>query len=61
MEEEEEKLSFFSNFDIAQIQNERAKEKFSRQKLDLVRKLYLKTRQVNNIYNKNKLGTDLNQ
>ena len=51
MEEEEEKLSFFSNFDIDQIQNERAKEKFSRQKLDLVRKLYLKTRQVNNIYN----------
>ena len=51
MEEEEEKLSFFSNFDIDQIQNERAKEKFSRQKLDLVRKLYLKTRQVNNMYN----------
>ena len=51
MEEEEEKLSFFSNFDIAEIQNERAKEKFSRQKLELVRKLYLKTRQVNNIYN----------
>jgi len=44
MEEEEDKLSFFSNFDITQIQNERAKEKNSRQKLDLVRKLYLKTR-----------------
>ena len=43
-EEEEDKLSFFSNFDITQIQNERAKEKNSRQKLDLVRKLYLKTR-----------------
>lgn len=42
--EEEDKLSFFSNFDITQIQNERAKEKNSRQKLDLVRKLYLKTR-----------------
>ena len=44
MEEEEDKLCFFSNFDIAEIQNERAKEKFSRQKLELVRKLYLKTR-----------------
>ena len=44
MMEKEEKMSFFSNFDIAEIQNERAKEKFSRQKLELVRKLYLKTR-----------------
>ena len=45
MEElEEDKLSFFSNFDITQIQKERAKEKFSRQKLDIVRNLYLKTR-----------------
>ena len=44
MMEEEEKMSYFSNFDIAEIQNERAKEKFSRQKLELVRKLYLKTR-----------------
>ena len=41
---EEDKLSFFSNFDITQIQNERAKEKNSRQKLDLVRTLYLKSR-----------------
>ena len=49
MDEEEEKLSFFSNFDIAEIQNERAKEKFSLQKVELVRKLYLKTRQVNYI------------
>ena len=44
MMEEEEKMSFFSNFDIAEIQNERAKEKFSRQKLQIVRKLYLNTR-----------------
>ena len=42
--EEEEKMSFFSNFDIEEIQNERAKEKFSRQKLQIVRKLYLNTR-----------------
>ena len=42
--EEEDKMSFFFNFYIAEIQNERAKEKFSRQKLELVRKLYLKTR-----------------
>ncbi len=44
MDEEEDRLSFFSNFDIAEIQNERAKEKFSRQKLQIVRKLYLNTR-----------------
>lgn len=42
--EEEDKISTFSNFDIAQIQNVRAKEKFSRQKLQIVRKLYLNTR-----------------
>ena len=38
------KLSGFSDFDITQIQNERAKEKNSRQKLQIVRKLYLRTR-----------------
>ena len=42
--EEEDKISTFSNFDIAQIQKERAKEKYSRQKLQIVRKLYLNTR-----------------
>ena len=42
--EEEDKISTFSNFDITQIQNERAKEKFSRQKLQIVRKLYLNAR-----------------
>jgi hypothetical protein len=41
---EEDKLSGFSDFDITQIQNERAKEKNSRQKLQIVRKLYLRTR-----------------
>ena len=41
---EEDEISTFSNFDITQIQNERAKEKFSKQKVEIVRKLYLKTR-----------------
>jgi hypothetical protein len=44
MIEEDDNISTFSDFDITKIQNERAKEKFSRQKLQIVRKLYLNTR-----------------
>ena len=44
MIKEQDEISAFSGFDIAEIQQERAKEKFSMQKVQIVRKLYLKTR-----------------
>lgn len=44
LDKEEDKESAFSNFDITQIQNERTKEKNSRNKIKVVRNLYLSTR-----------------
>lgn len=41
---DDDNLSYFSNFDITKIQNERQKEKDVKEKLDIVRKLYQKTR-----------------
>jgi len=41
---DDDNLSYFSNFDIIKIQNERQKEKEVKEKLDIVRKLYQKTR-----------------
>ncbi len=47
MEESEngnDKLSVFSNFNIEKLQKERKKEKVTIKKLDVVRKLYNKTK-----------------
>lgn len=47
MEESEkssDKISIFSNFNIEKIQKERKKEKVTIKKLDVVRKLYNKTK-----------------
>jgi len=41
---DDDNLSYFSNFVIIKIQNERQKEKEVKEKLDIVRKLYQKTR-----------------
>ena len=40
----DDKISAFSNFDITAIQQERKKEKSVKEKLDVVRKLYKKSR-----------------
>ena len=40
----DDELSFFSNFDITEIQKEREIEKTVKEKLDVVRKLYQKAR-----------------
>ena len=40
----DDSLSAFSNFDITEIQNERNREKSKKEKLKVVRKLYLKVR-----------------
>ena len=42
--DDDDNLSYFTNFDILQIQQDRNKEKEVKEKLDVVRKLYLKTR-----------------
>jgi hypothetical protein len=43
-EKSNDKLSVFSNFNIEKIQKERKKEKTTIKKLDVVRKLYNKTK-----------------
>ena len=43
-EKDDDELSFFSNFDITEIQKERQIEKTVKEKLDVVRKLYQKAR-----------------
>ena len=41
---DDDEISFFSNFDITEIQKEREIEKTVKEKLDVVRKLYQKAR-----------------
>jgi len=43
-EKSNDKLSVFSNFNIEKLQKERKKEKTTIKKLDVVRKLYNKTK-----------------
>ena len=43
-ENTQENVSIFSDFDITKIQKERKKEKTVKKKLDVVRKLYHKTK-----------------
>ena len=43
-ENEKDGVSIFSDLDIMKIQKERKREKLLRKKLDIVRKLYYRTR-----------------